>query len=513
MNRKFHSGLFFGLTLLLALLVLQALAAQVMASPAIPTGGNPLYVPLVMRVSGGGVTTPPATPTATATATEPGSEPTVTPTVTATPTEEPTPEAAVADWLPLGTADAPENIKDPALAVDAEGGMHVVYEPFQSWLFEPQSIYYAYCAGECASQEDFTAIALPAANEDEFARYGNIALDPQGRPRLMWETLDGFRYAECDGGCTDPDNWTITVAPIGRVDDLTYGSNRMFAIDASGRAHLVFNDPIQDGEHHGTFYLFCDAECTDTGNWTEVRVSNDSLEFPSLSVTSDGRPRFAFQFTRETPDGWRTNFGYMACDANCQNTASWKRVLLPEIASSYGSYSLRLTANGLPRVVLYSGPTEDYESELEWEQTYYFSCNSNCASASNWDWYNLAGLSGDNFKRVALALDSQNRPRFIYPSEVGMDYAWCEANCDTASATWFSLPIDSEAELDQTDPPLPNDICETDPHWSLGDDVSLALGPDGNPHMVYDAENICITDEPAKHTNLSWSRFATLGQP
>src|SRR5690606_32369427 len=113
-----------------------------------------------------------------------------------------------------------------------------------------------------------------------------------------------FIYGACDTKCTDPKQWTLTqvatnegMAPIEISDDEL--PQRYFALDNSGRPRFVYND--RKGTHYGTFYRFCDTNCTDANNWNETRINKDNggvgpyrdedFYYPALTFSPTGQPR------------------------------------------------------------------------------------------------------------------------------------------------------------------------------------------------------------------------------
>ncbi len=524
MNQRLGVALLLAIGFLLAVAITQGREVLGAASAGLPVNGTPLSLPLVMK--GQRTVLPSATPTnvlptmtlavspvgtspgTTATTVPPTPTGTVSRTVTATRTPTHTPTST-----PIGTPPTPQAITlflpyelrgevyltaNPSIAVDSQGGIHVAHESFQWFSDDPEPVYYAHCAGACDSRDDFTAIELEIG--DGSASYVNLALDAQGHPRLLWQVEGGFRFAECNVmPCTTRDRWTISPQVIGRLAGTTEGSNRMLALDAADRPRFVFTDATS-GEHSGTYYMFCDSNCTEAAHWEPVKILSIQVEEPSLSITSDGLPRLAFRRDAEVD----ARLGYIECSTDCQVAANWYAFLFASpIDASRSSFSLRLTSGGDTRILLYTGAVEE-EGEWELEQVYYLSCGEECGLSGNgWDISRLPNLTGATSKDVALALDSQNAPRIAYNGGNGvqsaMRYAWCNESCESNGANWQTMLVDTVDEL--VDAPLAT--CEN-PAWTFGYQVSLALDTDGDPRLVYDARTSC---------GESWSRFARLRQP
>ena len=147
-------------------------------------------------------------------------------------------------------------------------------------------------------------------------------------------------------------------------------------------------------------------------------------------------------------------------------------------------------------------------------------CDANCsAAAGQWSFADvkLPFLSGDG---VDLALDRQDRPRMSYKNAgQGLGYAWCDANCESATATWQSKEVESQAALSHDYEVLPIHRC-TISTWFNGQRTSLALDAAGNPHIGYDAQHWWYGTEivngvprDCNFNDVTVTRFALLGQP
>lgn len=184
------------------LLIMFALAIFLLAAPDAPktlaqeADGvvSHLFLPVVRSGDAAATATPTATmpPTETATATATATT-SATPTATATSTATPTPTATAtatptatiqphADVGALQLNDA--SIRSAGVAVDAQGGIHVVYAVVPPLLQEGKPVIYGYCAGGLAQPCSNSANWRFEAVADDFP-FVQLALTPDGKPRLL----------------------------------------------------------------------------------------------------------------------------------------------------------------------------------------------------------------------------------------------------------------------------------------------------------------------------------------
>ena len=90
---------------------------------------------------------------------------------------------------------------------------------------------------------------------------------------------------------------------------------------------------------------------------------------------------------------------------------------------------------------------------------------------------------------VDLAMDKLDRPRMSFETPgQGLGLAWCDTNCESDKAPWQSQEVESQASLANDYDVLPIHRC-TVSTWFNGQRSSLALDPDGNPRIAYDAQH------------------------
>lgn len=423
----------------------------------------------------------------------------------------------------------------PTVKVDPAGGVHIVFTPQSAVQGSPaRPAYYAYCAANCTNAAAFTIVPL-----GDGVDLATLALDPAGHPRLLLRVpaqsgaVFVFQYWTCDSNCLVRTQWSsgnvgyAYARQVGWVEPFI----RSFAVDHLGRPRFVYYDAGADGEdpHWGAFYAYCDAGCTSAANWYEARLLADSqVRDFALAFSPTGQPRLAYAtYNRDT---LAQPVGYAECNQDCHVAANWSGILLADTASAsvshFATFALRVESHGRPRLALYTGT--GVGGSLAPNALYYLTCNAaNCAQSQAWSALNLNFPQTHGEEGVDLALDAQDRPRIAYHAPVaagfGLNYAWCDGNCDNSAQGWRYEEIEASEEVNQElpippapgcsfpqcNPPVPPCTIST---WDTGVRPSLALDSAGAPRIAYDADHGqgggCGT-----YTDTKQTRFVSFGQP
>jgi len=423
-------------------------------------------------------------------------------------------------WLPFTLQDDTVlPTYGASVAVDGLGGIHVVFAIYTGTDEQGNKpATYAHCSTNCADKLNWTYTRLGDAVQD-----ARIALDPSGRPRIVlfgpvydptWPRMR-YQYAACDSGCTNSANWTITTiaTPIEPTATREYDNNRYFAIDQQGRPAFIYTDTNQNN-HPGTFYMSCQANCTDANQWTETTLTTGALfDKPSLAFSPTGQPRLAFGFFDGNSDLY---LAYAQCNASCTDGANWSGTTLVQIHGS-ARFNLAVDHNGAPRLGVYSG-SYAYDP-FPAQKLLFLWCSSGCDSGSGW-YFNDLGLSSSSGDGVDLALDEQDRPRMSFETaNQGLGYAWCNTSCESDNAIWENQEVESQASLADNYEVLPIHRC-TVSTWFNGQRSSLALDTAGNPRIAYDAqhwwygtEDIGGVPHACNYQDVTVTRVSLIDQP
>jgi|GEM_PF-5828443 len=410
--------------------------------------------------------------------------------------------ARSAFFLPNSYHGAATNLRGTTVAVDASGGTHVAYLDFIDNV--PM---YRFCAGACDDASQFTGVDFPP--EAGGVSYLSLALDPSGHPRLLWDVYQGFAYASCDTGCTTAAGWTVT--RVEAKGDPGSGSARRFALDSQGHPRAIFSSHTDPDV--GTYFEACDTDCQTPSSWSEVKISDTELSRPSLAIGADGRARFLAldqSAGRTTPE--TAGMTYLECaDAACSSLSG---VNLPSVNNLQGDLSLQLTAGDLPRAAVFTGSL-DTPDVLDPNAVEYLWCDSACADGANNTWAaaNTHLSVGDSGGALALALEGQGRPRLAVKTDQGMAYASCDTGCESSGGTWTQGTVDDVTQLATATPPSGCGVVG----WVFGDEeggagVSIALDPQGNPRLGYDARHLVLCSGQVE-TSIEWPRFLGLAAP
>jgi hypothetical protein len=439
-------------------------------------------------------------------------------------------------FLPNSPGDAYVTTGQPRMAIDAAGGIHVIYAARAPDISGVRPAYYAYCPSACTSADKFTTVSLNLGNP---LFYAQLALDPAGHPRVLInegapDSMVHYVYGECDANCTSAAQWTLVEVAIGKAHaSIDVEQNQSFALDAQGRPRfLYYADPFgQEPSEAGTFYMACDEGCTNPANWTRSKLTDEQWAYVALAFTpgANSQPRVAISLTSYDPIFGM--FAYLECDGDCAVPANWQGAVLASTEENYYNtgavYALRINSQGQPRIAIQ--PWQAYASDIGLELGYlsYLTCNSNCRQPANWQAVNLGLAQMDGEGGVDLVLDNQDHPRIAYriPHTTWEPaYAWCDSNCESSAQGWQTkqLPTTALAKAEwpflamqgcpspECIPPIP--AC-TSAFWDAGYWPSLALDPAGKPRIAFDMKHVHSGGGCEAGSFVRWSRFVSFDQP
>lgn len=417
------------------------------------------------------------------------------------------PGAARRFFLP--TPD-PDNTSAPTVEVDSEGGVHAIYPAYAGG-----NAYYAYCGSNCAGTDDVQVVMLPT---DGTVGNAMLALDAQGRPRVLLSTFQYVYWASCDQDCTNSESWEIAQLMDHEGDREVTGE--ALALDPQGRPRFLMHTyralfgigqkPAQ------TWLAQCDADCATPENWRYDVIQSDMWIDSHLRYDAQGRAHVATMVVPYPDAESRGPLGaYAVCDGDCVTEEAWKGIGFMkgyesqiEAITMYPEISLALTQDGAPRVLVL-GIDDGGNKAIT-----YFECDENCHE-DNW-----RGTIVSNHEQIGegldLALDAQDRPRFVYTLNYNIGLAYCDAEvCAGPEAAWDLTPVELGSDLP------PDDIflwenCNVAAWFFHG--PTLAFTAEGAPRIGYQARDISggtSNPDPTKPdcvagTDMTWSRMAVL---
>lgn len=413
----------------------------------------------------------------------------------------------------------------PAIAIDAQGGTHLAYR-YHVPAAEGANLVYAYCpppASACTDAANWQRVNLGGLiNEVQ------LVLTSTGKPRVLvtGHPADNlaehhFIYGACDTDCLTQgtNGWSfadVTYAYTDGVGDTVapYLPQRYFALDPQDRPRFVFYnaDFYAEPDRYGGYYAACDTDCANqervAEQWTvtkftqeqfhsEFSAKNEKVDLPSLTFTSDGRPRVvSLLFPLDSLSDEMYFLAYFACDQDCTDAANWERVKVADRGQGgYPIWDIALDANNNPRIAFFQAPTEDGTGD----RLYYLTCDANCLNPASWNRVNL-GLPTGAGDGVDLVLDSQERPRMAYLMGEDLHYSSCDGGCDNAD-NWKHRELDTTGQM-EADFPVPLPITCDAGVWDTSSPV-LAFDPNNNPHIAYDGsyKARCLYQDPNDPNN------------
>jgi hypothetical protein len=429
---------------------------------------------------------------------------------------EPSTDGGTAD--PTGAArfflptPEPDNTAAPRIKLDAAGGIHALYPAYAGG-----GAYYAYCPADCGGAEDTRVVYLPT---DGTVANAMLALTKDGHPRVLLSAYLDATYATCDEDCSDPENWNADVI-------LTHGSDQeitgeALALDPEGHPHFTvhtYRALFGIGQlPPKTEYASCYADdCTVASAWEYAPLSDQIWEDAQLEFDAEGMAHLAF--VADVMVGTIVTAriaAYAQCAGDCTTPEDWPSVGLAnayandtEAVAIKPSVSLALTSYGKPRLLAFA-VSDTGEKNLD-----YFECDADCTT----DGFLGSVLSNhpDLGAGIDLALDSQDRPRFVHTLNYNIALAYCdELPCAAEDSNWDLTMVEAAGTIPKDNIfPYPNCYIGA---WFLHG-PSIALTTDGEPRVGYQARDISgglgnpdgpNTPSCQAGTDMTWSRLALL---
>lgn len=412
----------------------------------------------------------------------------------------------------LFSGDDVRNTTNPTVAVDAFGGVHVVFP-----AYAVEDAFYAYCPEVCASQDDFSVVTLDTVGTVNNAM---LAVDGHGRPRVLLSTYLRVYYASCDADCGEQGSWQVDVI-------LEHGgdyevSGEAFALDPFGRPRFLmhtYRTPFPTGDWTpSTHFVMCNAFCDEPERWESWKVDSRNWEETTLRFSEDGTAHVATAVLAENGSGHM--LVYFACDYACEEEGSWVGLGFveaysdPYVSLMYPAIALELTDSGAPRVALIG---EDYRYDNA-PMLVYLECDADCTEE---EWSGSVLIAGDASEDLGpgidLALDAKGAPRIAYTAASSVLMAHCDVSCAGAEASGWDLNAVEFAGDIPADQVIPYHNC-TVAAWLLRE-PSLAIGAGGLPLAVYRAEDVSAPGGPQDPryppcragADMTLTRFARLG--
>ena len=415
--------------------------------------------------------------------------------------------AAARFFLPTGE---PDNTAAPSIEVDAQGGTHAVYPAYAGG-----NAYYAYCAADCRGQSDVKVVMLPTQGTVSNVM---LALDSNGRPRVLLSAFQKLYYASCDSGCTSASGWKVDQI-LDHAGDREV-SGEALALDPSGHPRFLmhtYRAYLGIGQKPPkTWYATCDAACDAAASWNYSEIAQEIWEGSSLRFDRAGGAHLATVIDMNDGDqAGQKLAAYLECKGACTGEDAWNGIgfVKPyesdfEAVRMQPTVSLALTHVGAPRVVVLG------ENDGKPKNIIYFQCDQDCTE-DHWQ-----GAVVSNHDKIAagldLALDASDKPRLVYTLDYNIGLAYCDSEpCGGPTANWDLTKVELGHDI-PADEIFLWENC-TVSAWFLHS-PSLALTKDGKPRVGYQARDISggvTVPDPTKPacqagTDMTWSRLSLM---
>lgn len=377
----------------------------------------------------------------------------------------------------------PNNTVAPRIRIDAEGGVHAVYAAYVGG-----GAYYAYCKGTCDSHEDFDVVHFPT---DGTVGNAMLTLTDAGKPRILLSNYLDATYATCDDDCTDVDSWDTGIV-LEHDSDLEI-SGEALALDKDGNPHFLshtYRAYLGFGQEDPyTYHQWCTEEpCTDKDNWTTAQIATQIWEENNLVYDSAGVAHLGFVALAMEDNVLTDRFvAYGTCAGECAQEEDWSAVGLAKAYTDHleainltSGVSLVLTKDDHPRLLTLAKGDDDSK------QLIYFECDEGCDEGNFTG--SILSTSDEINVGLDLALDDEDRPRFVYTLDYNIFLASCDdAPCSDAESEWKLHTVEAGSDMPPDDIILyPN--CSV-AAWFLHSPV-MELDAEGNPFVGYQARDI-----------------------
>ncbi|EPX64650.1 hypothetical protein D187_000072 [Cystobacter fuscus DSM 2262] len=317
-----------------------------------------------------------------------------------------------------------------------------------------------------------------------------VAVGPDGKPQVLLSTHERVYYATCSGDCTQRASWTVT--PIIEHGGEREVSGDAFAVTPQGKPRFIMHSYRSIGigaPTPATFYVQCDNNCQNPASWTQGQISARNWQMNSLRFTPSGQPRLV---KAELVDGGNHLSYYYECDTDCASAANWKGTALYK--TFYGfSEAVRMYPAMSLRLSSQGKPRLALMGDDgSGRNLLYLECDTNCTSAEGWFAQILlpSDKGGAELKAgLELALDSKDQPRIAYAAGYNIVIAHCDANCTDETKSKWNLAKVEFAADMEKDKIIPYPDCNIAGGWFLHS-PSIALGKEGLPRVAYRAQDI-----------------------
>ena len=380
------------------------------------------------------------------------------------------------------------------VAVDATGVIHVAAAA--ALAQGDYSVVYGRCADQCDQPSSWQIVPLaPGAG---VSHVPTIALTEDARPRIVYEAdltaSPGYSYLECDSACDQVAGWYSVQLTTEHPTPKPAPRPRMpFAIAADGAAAFAYDDGF------GMYVWICESRCAAGTSWKRVTVA-DVYVYPEAVAFGS---RLSLQVIARHAVQDTETLAWFDCPSDCTSGENWAG--LDQLWTTRGVQTMDLapTATGGTRILTYGDASNTNGDERVFG---FLSCDTDCRNAASWNPQVAPPLApGSANVGFALALDGSGETVVATVSEVASTVARCTQDCAGLTGKWQLMPGVGVADLNASIPPTVPDGCLS-ASWGMHAGPALAFDPHGPPVVAISASAVglggaCGPDTPATTTD------------
>jgi hypothetical protein len=347
---------------------------------------------------------------------------------------------------------------EPRVVVDSAGVTHIAFTAFLYSTAPQSQQFYGRCASNCTSGASWSFVTI--GSYGDFGGSTQLVVGPNDSLHMLFTREQAgsgshIIYARCtQANCAMTGAWSTVEIPLAG-GYLMPRDSKLLGVDSNGVPAFVYSS----NSSSNIYYVRCSMpDCLQPGSWLEANIQN-------------GGDRFDLQFQGTTAylgylDYGSGTGGYATCASNCFNGPSWSRVepFYAGRGSGHDSVAMGLGAGGAVHLVFNQGTTgpavpqahKQFDNQLR-----YWSCSSNCLTATNWS--GLAFNSDQGSHGVDLALLPGGGVAFA-TSNINTSQTWqCGASCQAPGTVWNTQVVDSLTALQAFRPAMQSTPCGSSP--------------------------------------------------
>jgi hypothetical protein len=360
------------------------------------------------------------------------------------------------------------------VAVDSGG---VIYVAGAAWVQDNYGVVYGRCAGRCDQPSSWQFVPLaPAAG---VSHVPTIALTKDARPRILYEAdltaAPGYYYLECDATCDRVASWhSVRLTTEAPTANAVPSPRSPFAVAADGAAAFAYEDGF------GMYVWLCESSCAAGTSWKKVTLGDGYLSAGAVAFASGQSLQVVGRHAVQDNE----TLAWFDCARDCTSTGNWTG--LDRLWTTRGGQAMDLarTATGGTRILTYG----DAANTTGVEHVFgYLSCDTDCRNAASWKPPVAPPIAPDSAKvGFALALAGSGETVVTTVSDTATTVARCTRDCAGLAGQWQLTPGVGVSDLNARFPPTVPAGCLS-ASWGVYGGPGLAFDANGTPVVAFTA--------------------------